>query len=199
MSQEQTELELVRAGIESSIEVKQRFLEQVPVIAAMARSLVQSLRGGGALLAFGNGGSASDAQHITAELSGRFELDRPALAAEALTVNSSALTAIGNDFGFDEIFARQLAGRARPGDVALGISTSGNSPNVLRALEEARRMGLTTLGMTGHGGGAMASRGLCDQLLMVPSSNTARIQECHILAGHLLCEWAEKALFEQDV
>ena len=130
-----------------------------------------SLQRGGSLLAFGNGGSAADAQHIAAELSGRFAMERPALSAEALTVNSSALTAIGNDYGYDEIFRRQLQGRGRTGDVVLGISTSGNSANVLNALQAAREMGLVTLGMTGVGGGKMASGGLCDHLLAVPSGN----------------------------
>jgi len=188
------DLQFVHQGIQSSIEVKQALLEQAPVIAAMAKAVAEALREGGALLAFGNGGSAADAQHIAAELSGRFERERPALSAEALTVNSSALTAIGNDYGFDEIFARQLEGRAHPRDIALGISTSGNSPNVLRGLETAKKMGLITLGMTGDGGGAMEQQKLCDHLLKVPSSNTARIQECHILAGHILCAWLEREL-----
>ena len=162
--------DFVRAQIRSSIEAKQALMEQAGVIAAMSHAVAESLRSGGALLAFGNGGSAADAQHIAAELSGRFERERRSLAAEALTVNSSALTAIGNDYGFDEIYARQLEGRARPGDVVLGISTSGNSPNVLRGLEAAREMGLVILGMTGRGGGRMASRGLCHHILMVPLS-----------------------------
>jgi len=188
------ELEFVRRRIQSSIEVKQALLEQAPVIAAMARAVAEALRGGGALLAFGNGGSAADAQHIAAELSGRFQRERPALAAEALTVNSSALTAIGNDYGFEEIFARQLEGRAHPHDIALGISTSGDSENVVRALRTARRLGLVTLGMTGGGGGRMEREELCDHLLKVPSGHTARIQECHILAGHILCAWLEHEL-----
>jgi D-sedoheptulose 7-phosphate isomerase len=188
------EIDFVRQGIQSSIEVKQALLEQAETIAAMAKAVADALGRGGSLLAFGNGGSAADAQHIAAELSGRFERERPPLAAEALTVNSSALTAIGNDYGFEEIFARQLEGRGRAGDVALGISTSGNSPNVLRALRLARQKGLCSLGMTGIGGGKMASEGLCDHLLMVPSSNTARIQECHIMVGHLLCGWLEREL-----
>jgi len=190
-------VDFMREGIQASLDVKTQVLEQAPAIAAMAQAIVSSLETGGSLLAFGNGGSAADAQHIAAELSGRFERDRPALSAEALTVNSSALTAIGNDFGFDEIFSRQLEGRARSGDIALGISTSGNSPNVLKAFEAARERGVVTLGMTGHGGGKMASTGLCDHLFMVPSSNTARIQECHILAGHLICAWVENAMFDQ--
>ena len=194
MSEPPLDLEFVRRSIQSSVEAKQALLEEATVITSMARAVADALRGGGALLAFGNGGSAADAQHIAAELSGRFEQERPALAAEALTVNSSALTAIGNDYGFEEIFARQLEGRAHPRDIALGISTSGDSPNVLRGLETARKMGLITLGMTGAKGGAMEQRSLCDHLLKVPSSNTARVQECHILAGHILCAWLEEEL-----
>ncbi len=196
MSEAPLDLQFVRRHIESSIEVKQGLFEQAPVIAAMARAVAQALRSGGALLAFGNGGSAADAQHIAAELSGRFERERPALSAEALTVNSSALTAIGNDYGFDEIFARQLEGRARRWDIALGISTSGNSANVLRGLQAARDKGLITLGMTGADGGLMEEQSLCDHLLKVPSTNTARIQEGHILAGHILCAWLEHELEE---
>ncbi len=194
MSMSELELDFVRQGIRSSIELKQSLLDQAATIAAMAKAVAEALGRGGSLLAFGNGGSAADAQHIAAELSGRFERERPPMSAEALTVNSSAITAIGNDYGFEEIFARQLEGRARPGDIALGISTSGNSPNVLRALRLAKTKGLRSLGMTGIGGGKMASEGVCDHLLMVPSSNTARIQECHILVGHLLCGWLEKEL-----
>jgi D-sedoheptulose 7-phosphate isomerase len=186
--------EFVASGILGSIETKQALLDQAEIIAGMADAVARSLRAGGSLLAFGNGGSAADAQHIAAELSGRFEIERPALAAEALTVNSSALTAIGNDYGYDQIFRRQLEGRARKGDVALGISTSGNSRNVILALELAREKGCITLGMTGEGGGEMAREGRCDHLLAVPSRNTARIQECHILAGHILCAWLERAL-----
>ncbi len=186
--------EFVAQGIRDSMATKELLLEQASTIADMADAVAQSLRAGGSLLAFGNGGSAADAQHIAAELSGRFEIERPAMSAEALTVNSSAITAIGNDYGYDQIFRRQLEGRARKGDVVLGISTSGNSRNVILALELAREKGCVTIGMTGEGGGEMAERKLCDHLLMVPSDNTARIQECHILAGHIICGWLERAL-----
>lgn len=186
--------DFITRGIRDSIAAKEALEEQAPVIAAMAAAVADALRAGGSLLAFGNGGSAADAQHIAAELSGRFEIERPAMAAEALTVNSSALTAIGNDYGYDQIFRRQLEGRARSGDVALGISTSGNSRNVILALELAREKGCVTLGMTGAKGGEMEARGICDHLLRAPSENTARIQECHILVGHLICAWLERAL-----
>lgn len=147
---------------------------------------------GGKLLLFGNGGSASDAQHIAAELVVRYKTDRPAFAALALTTDTSTLTACGNDFGFDEIFARQVEALGRTGDVVVGISTSGRSLNVLRGLRQAKAMGLATSGFAGNDGGLM--RELCDELFVVPSSVTARIQEMHIFAGHMLCKALEKRL-----
>jgi len=144
-----------------------------------------ALTAGNKLLFFGNGGSASDAQHIATELTVRYKSDRAAIAAIALTTDTSALTAIGNDFGFDHLFSRQIEALGRPGDVAVGISTSGQSPNVLKALETARSLGLKTAGLTGRDGGAMP--GLADPLLVVPSQATARIQEMHIMLGQMLC------------
>jgi len=161
-------------------------------VAAAADLLVQALRRGNTVLFCGNGGSAADSQHLAAELSGRYLRDRAPLAAIALTVDSSALTAIGNDYGFDQVFARQLRGLGRPGDVLVAISTSGNSPNVLAAIATAREMGITVVGLTGQTGGSMA--GLCDRCLCVPSTLTPRIQEMHIAVGHLLCELVEDAL-----
>lgn len=152
----------------------------------------QSIRNGGKLLIFGNGGSAADAQHIAAELVIRYKNDRPPIAAIALTTDSSALTACGNDLGFDALFARQLAALARPGDVAIGISTSGKSPNVLAALRQARESKLHTTGFAGGDGGEM--RELCDALLIVPSRVTARIQEMHITVAHMLCKALEQRL-----
>jgi D-sedoheptulose 7-phosphate isomerase len=152
----------------------------------------QGLRRGGKLLLFGNGGSAADAQHIAAELIIRYNAVRPAISAIALTTDSSALTACGNDMGFDAIFERQIAGLGRPNDVAFGISTSGRSANVLRGLRQARAMGLQTVGMTGGLGGDMP--GLCDALIAVPSTVTARIQEMHIMLGHALCKILEQRL-----
>ncbi len=154
--------------------------------------LQRSVRQGGKLLLFGNGGSAADAQHIAAELVIRYKADRAPIAAIALTTDSSALTACGNDFGFDAIFERQIEAVGRANDVAVGISTSGNSPNVLRGLRQARAMGLKTVGLTGAGGGQMPS--LCDTLIAVPSSVTARIQEMHIMIGHVLCKALEQRL-----
>ena len=151
-----------------------------------------SLRDRGKLLIFGNGGSAADAQHLAAELIIRYKADRPALAAIALTTDSSAVTACANDFGFDAVFERQIEGLARDNDVAFAMSTSGNSPNVLRGLRQARTMGLQTVGLTGGTGGQF--HGLCDALVIVPSSVTARIQEMHITLGHILCKALEQRL-----
>ena len=152
----------------------------------------RGLRRGGKLLLFGNGGSAADAQHIAAELIIRYQKDRPAISAIALTTDSSALTACGNDLGFAAIFARQIAGLGRANDVAFGISCSGRSANVLQGLKQARTMGLHTVGMTGGQGGEMP--GVCDALIVVPSAMTARIQEMHITIGHVLCKALEQRL-----
>ena len=153
--------------------------------ARLVDACVDSLKGGGKILFFGNGGSAGDAQHLATELAARYVTDRAAIAAMALTTDSSMLTAIGNDMGFDFLFSRQIEAIGRPGDVAIGISTSGKSPNVLKALEQARSMGLVAAGLTGRDGGAM--RGLADPLLIVPSTITARIQEMHITLGQMVC------------
>ena len=160
-------------------------------IAEAATAIVACLRAGGKLIVFGNGGSASDAQHMVAELVGRYAVKRQALAAIALTTNSSSLTAIANDFGFEEIFARQLEALAKPQDVVLAISTSGNSPNVLRALETAKTLGLKKIGLTGNDGGKL--RDLVDISVIVPSTSTPRIQEAHTLVIHILCGIVENS------
>ena len=152
----------------------------------------QTLQQGGKILFCGNGGSAADSQHLAAELTGRFIKDRRPLAAIALSTDTSALTCIGNDYSFDEVFARQVAGLGRSGDLLIGISTSGNSRNVIRAVEEAQKLGMQTLGLLGRDGGLL--RSLCDHSIVVPSDVTARIQECHILIGHTLCGLIEEAL-----
>ncbi len=152
----------------------------------------QAIREGGKLLFFGNGGSASDAQHLATELVVRFSKNRKAIAAIALTTDSSALTAIGNDLGFDALFARQVEALGKPGDVAIGISTSGQSKNVLLGLEQAREMGLVAAAFGGKGGGKL--KGLADPLLLVPSDRTSRIQEMHIMLGHMLCAALEQEL-----
>ena len=154
--------------------------------------LESGIREGGKLLWFGNGGSAADCQHIAAELVIRYKNDRPAIAAIALTTDTSVLTACGNDLGFGALFERQVEALGRSGDVAIGISTSGKSENVLRGLQKARKMGLRTLGLAGHNGGEMIE--LCDVIMVVPSSVTARVQEMHILIGHMLCKALESRL-----
>ena len=178
--------------IQESISVKNDLARAASEqIAEAATAIVACLRGGGKLIVFGNGGSASDAQHMAAELVGRYAVKRQALAAIALTTNSSSLTAIANDFGFEEIFARQLEALAKPEDVILAISTSGNSSNVLRGLETAKALGLKKIGLTGNDGGKL--RNLVDIYLAVPSSSTPRIQEAHALIIHILCGIVENA------
>lgn len=160
--------------------------------ADLISACVKSVRGGGKLLFFGNGGSAADAQHLATELTVRYKRDRAAIAALALTTDTSALTAVGNDLGFEQVFARQIEALGRKGDVAIAISTSGKSPNVLAALRRARTQGLVTAALSGKDGGDLA--GLTDHLLVVPSETTARIQEMHILLGQMLCGALEAEL-----
>jgi D-sedoheptulose 7-phosphate isomerase len=179
--------------IEESIAVKAELgRREAEHIAEAANVIVKCLRAGGKLIAFGNGGSAADAQHIAAEFVGRYRAQRRALAAIALTTDSSALTAIGNDYGFEEIFARQLEAIGKPGDVVLAISTSGNSPNILRGLECAKKLGMVSIGLTGGTGGKMRSQ--VDLCLCVPSDSTPRIQEAHILIIHILSGFVENAI-----
>lgn len=166
---------------------------QSAVIAQMAARLVKTYRAGGKILTFGNGGSACDAQNFADELVGRFERNRPPLPAVALTTNTSDLTSIANDFGYDEVFARQLRAHARRGDLAVAISTSGNSPNVLKAAEAARGLGVAVLGLTGETGGKLKT--LCELCLCVPSKTIARIQEAHIAVIQILCGIIEDELF----
>jgi D-sedoheptulose 7-phosphate isomerase len=163
----------------------------VASVVAVAEAITKALKQGGAVLVFGNGGSAADAQHFAAELLGRFEKERKAYPAVALTTDTSALTAIGNDYGFDRVFARQLEALGRKGDVAIGITTSGNSPNVLRALEAGNERGLTTVALTGGGGAAGA---LATHHIAVNETRTARIQEVHATVLHVICELVEREL-----
>jgi D-sedoheptulose 7-phosphate isomerase len=182
--------------MKASIATKQSMLSSSDLVATVAKVseiLVASLRQGNKVILFGNGGSAADAQHIAAELVGRFAFDRPALPALALSVNSSCVTAIGNDYGFDHVFSRQIEALAKAGDVAVGISTSGNSPNVAKAILTARQMGLRAVGLTGASGGTLAKS--AEFCICVPSEDTARIQECHILIGHIISELVEKEIF----
>jgi D-sedoheptulose 7-phosphate isomerase len=188
--------ELIRRRISENAEIARAILgseDRLAVIERAADAVVECYRKGGKLFFMGNGGSAADAQHLATELVSRFYLERRALSAEALTVNSSILTGIGNDYDFEKVFSRQLEASARPGDVAFGISTSGNSRNIVAAMEAARGIGAVTVGFTGENGGLLAERS--DICLRVPSSDTPRIQEAHILAGHIICEIVEKRLF----
>lgn len=182
------------AAFEESARVKRAFAAshrgQVERAAAL---LVECFRAGGKVLLFGNGGSAADAQHIAAEWTGRFRRERPGLPAIALNANPSDVTAVGNDYGFERIFARGVEAHGRAGDVAIAISTSGRSPNVLAAVEEAKGRGLATLGLTGKDGGSLAER--VDVAFVVPSDRTERIQESHITLLHVLCELVDEALF----
>ena len=182
----------IDAGIAAHLEVVQGIRRLAPGIQAVAEAMTGCLGAGGKVLWMGNGGSAADSQHLAAELVGRFTRERPGLPSIALTTDTSILTAVGNDYGYERIFSRQIEALCRPGDVVVGISTSGNSPNVLRAIQQANDNGAVTVGMTGGDGGAL--RALARHCLVVPSRSTARIQEGHILIGHLLCDWVEEAI-----
>ena len=173
--------------VEASLQLKQAFFElELDRILAQADDMAERLKRGGRILVCGNGGSAADAQHLAAELSGRYVKERRALAGIALTTDTSALTAIGNDYGFDQIFSRQVEAIGRPGDLLIGISTSGNSPNIIRAVASAKALGMRTLGLLGRDGGQLLN--LLDEALVVPSPVTARIQEVHQMVYHFWCE-----------
>jgi len=189
----------VTSSIEESIKVKERLLssaELVSTVAKIVEIMVNALEQGKKVLLFGNGGSAADAQHIAAEFVGRFAFDRPALPALALSVNTSSVTAIGNDYGFDQVFSRQIEALAHTDDVAIGISTSGNSPNVVGALLLSREKGLHTIALTGCTGGNL--KRAADYCICVPSNDTPRIQECHILIGHIISELVEQTIFYEQ-
>jgi D-sedoheptulose 7-phosphate isomerase len=186
----------LQEAVAESLRLKSQFMvEQGEVVVTAARMLAEALRGGGKLLIFGNGGSAADAQHLAAEFVNRFQVERPPLAALALTTDTSVLTSIANDYEFSEIFAKQIKALGRPGDVAWGISTSGVSPNVVRALKAAREMGLKTLALSGRDGGPLAQQ--ADVALIVRSGVTARVQEVHITIGHVLCDLVDFQLFPE--
>jgi D-sedoheptulose 7-phosphate isomerase len=190
----------VRRSIQSSMAVLELLLAKTEVLSLIAKTsglLVDAFRRGNKVLLFGNGGSAADAQHIAAEFVGRFAFDRPALPALALNVNSSSITAIANDHGFDRVFSRQIEALARAGDVAVGISTSGQSSNVIQALATAKKMRLHTIGLTGLNGKGL--KDAVDHCICVPSTETPRIQECHILIGHILAELVEQTIFHEDI
>jgi D-sedoheptulose 7-phosphate isomerase len=181
----------LRQGADLRIQVGQ---DCGPAIVEAATLMLQCLHSGGKLLFFGNGGSAADAQHLAAEFVGRFVKERHGLAAVALTTDSSILTAIGNDYGFDRIFSRQIEALGKPGDVAVGISSSGNSPNVITAIRQAAKQKLKTVGLSGRDGGTLAK--CADVSIVVACPNTAQVQECHIAIGHLLCELVENDLLQ---
>jgi D-sedoheptulose 7-phosphate isomerase len=182
--------------IASSISVKQQLLDDEKLLAVVNESIniiTQAFKNGNKVLFCGNGGSAADAQHLAAEFSGRFYIDRPALPAEALHCNTSYLTAVANDYSYDLIYARLLQGIGNKGDVLVGLSTSGNSKNIVKAFEVAKQKGMVTIGLTGATGGEMKS--LSDYLLNVPSTDTPRIQECHMLLGHIICQLVEEKIY----
>jgi D-sedoheptulose 7-phosphate isomerase len=187
--------DIVASGLAAHRALFDRLHALQPDILRAASLITATLRRGRKLLLMGNGGSAADCQHLAAEFTGRFQHERRPLAALALTTDSSALTCIGNDYGFEQVFARQLMGLAQRGDCVVAISTSGRSPNVLRALEQARALGLVCIGLTGRDGGDMHA--LCDLCLVVPHADTARIQEAHIFIGHSLCAVVEQSLMAQ--
>lgn len=188
--------ELIRAQVAASIAVKQRLLTSEDVleqVGALAEACLVSLRAGGKVIFAGNGGSFADAQHLSAEFTSRFMFDRAPLASIALGTNNSAISAIGNDYGYEQVFARELQSMARPEDVFIPISTSGNSPNILAAVKIANGVGVKTVALTGDTGGQLKQ--LCECICM-PSSETARIQECHILVGHIVCGLVETGYFK---
>lgn len=185
--------DIVVKSLEESHEVRQRVLERIEEVVQIGELFVRVLEGGKTVFLFGNGGSAADAQHIAAELVGRFAGDRRSLPAVALTVNTSNLTAVANDYGYQYVFSRQIEGLARQGDLAVGISTSGNSPNVLEGVKAAREKGCITVGLTGEDGGRL--KDLVDCCFKAPARKPSRIQEVHILVGHILCEIVEQRLF----
>lgn len=186
----------IQSIVQASIDTKNRVLADetlLNTVAEVAAAMTEAFKAGKKVLFCGNGGSAADAQHLAAEFSGRFYYDRPPLYSEALHVNSSYVTAVGNDYSYDVIYSRMIEAMGKEGDVLVGISTSGNSPNVVKALEAANKLGMITVGMTGETGGKMKE--VSNFLINIPSKDTPRIQECHILLGHILCQLVEENVF----
>lgn len=190
-------LEIVAKSFKESISAKEKFLtkKNISLVASAAEMIAESFKSGGKLLIVGNGGSAADAQHLAAEFVNRFVIERPPLPALALTTDTSTITSIGNDYDFDQSFSKQVRALGRPGDVLLAISTSGNSPNILKAVETAKALDIKVIGLTGKGGGALAKGS--DILLDVEAKATARIQEVHITICHILCELVDHMLFRK--
>ncbi len=192
-------MDTIIRSIESSISTKQQILSNpqlLETIQAVAEVMVNALKSGKRILWCGNGGSAADAQHLAAELSGRFYYDRPPLNSEAMHCNTSYMTAVANDYGYDLIYSRMIDGACKPGDVLVGISTSGNSKNICNAFRKAKDLGVITVAMTGATGGEMKT--MADYLLNVPSTDTPRIQESHIMLGHIICEIVEATIFPKE-
>jgi D-sedoheptulose 7-phosphate isomerase len=188
--------DLLKSEIEASIKVKQKLLEDgilLGQILDIGTACLGSLRAGGKIIFCGNGGSFADAQHLSAEFTSRFLFDRPALASIALGTNNSGLTAMGNDYGYESIFSRELEALGKPEDVLIGITTSGSSPNIIKGVDAAKKIGITTFILTGQSGGKLKGLANC---VHIPSNDTARIQECHILVGHIICGFVEKAMFK---
>ncbi|MFN8711965.1 MAG: SIS domain-containing protein [Bacteroidota bacterium] len=189
-------LNLLQSRITASIQLKQQLLgntQLLETVTKVAEMAADAYRNGNKVMWCGNGGSAADAQHLAAELSGRFYYDRPPLNSDAFHVNTSYLTAVANDYSYDQVYSRLVQAMCRKGDILIGLSTSGNSGNVVKAFEKAREMGVITVGFTGETGGKM--KPFCDYLINIPSTDTPRIQECHMLLGHTLCEIVEQQLF----
>jgi D-sedoheptulose 7-phosphate isomerase len=193
-------MSIVQTRIRESIKLKQQILDNdlfISTIEQAAQAVIDCFRNGHRVFLCGNGGSAADAQHLAAELSGRYYFDRPPLPAEALHVNTSYLTAVGNDYSYDVIYSRYISGTGQPGDVLIGLSTSGNSPNIVNAARKAKELEMTVIAFTGESGGKLKFPS--DFLFNVPSKDTARIQEAHITIGHILCEIIESTLFQEYI
>jgi D-sedoheptulose 7-phosphate isomerase len=190
--------ERIKQIIQASIDTKQRLLNDpvlMSTIEKVTAVITSAFANGNKVLFCGNGGSAADAQHLAAEFSGRFYTDRDPLPSEALHCNSSYMTAVANDYGYDVVYSRMIRGMGKPGDVLVGLSTSGNSVNIIKAMEEAKKIGMINVVLSGEGGGKL--RTMCDYLINVPSSDTPRIQESHIMVGHIICELVESELFKK--
>lgn len=192
-------LSVVKENLQKSIDLKNQLIQDsnfISTISSVAEKIIECYQQEGKVLFCGNGGSAADSQHLAAELSGRYYYDRPPLFSEALHVNTSYVTAVANDYSYEEVYARLTKAMGKKDDILIGLSTSGNSKNVIRAFEEAQQIGMLTIGMTGSGGGKM--KALSDIFIEIPSKDTPRIQECHMLAGHTICEIVEQTLFPQS-
>ena len=188
----------IRSIVQASIDTKQRLLADpilIEKIEKVTKILATAFANGNKVLFCGNGGSAADAQHLAAEFSGRFYSDRDPLPSEALHCNTSYITAVANDYGYDVVYSRIVKGTGKPGDVLVALSTSGNSVNIIKALEQAKEIGMISVGLTGEGGGKM--KAICNHLLNVPSNDTPRIQESHIMVGHIICQLVEQELFKK--